>query len=154
LNNIAQNQMKLVIYKPKIDTFVVSAKALKRLLQSIILLILLASYPAQVKAQVTQPVNKAVPNPQNRLDQLKFPRNGAPVGRRQGGARRTGTQCPDLKTPMTALVPGEGTSDESISFSALQCLSIQRFGFMCHSYPAMFAESQEKNEYTRVPMQT
>ncbi|MGI2903269.1 DUF928 domain-containing protein [Tolypothrix sp. VBCCA 56010] len=96
----------------------VSAKALQRLLRSVILLILLASYPAQVNAQVTQPVNKVVPNRQNRLAELKFPRNGAPIGRRQGGARRTGTECPDLKTPMTALVPGEESADESKSFLA------------------------------------
>ncbi len=117
-NNIAQNQMKLVIYQPKIDGFVVSALALKRLLQSVILLILLASYPAQVNAQVAQPVKNVFPNRQNRLDQLKFPRNGAPIGRRQGGARRTGTECPNLKTPITALVPGEETADESKSFLA------------------------------------
>ena len=128
--------MKLVIHKPKIDVprdspllqevgnltnqndgFAVSA-TLKRLLRSVIFLILLASYPAPMYAQVAQPVNKVVPNTQNRLAQWKFPRNGAPVGRRQGGARRTGTECPDLKTPMTALVPGEETADESISFLA------------------------------------
>lgn len=118
-NNIAQNQMKLVIYQPKIDGFVVSALALKRLLQSVMPLILLASYSPQVHSQVAQPVKKAVPNTQNRLEQLKFPRNGAPIGRRQGGARRTGTECPNLKTPITALVPGEETADESISFLAL-----------------------------------
>ena len=150
--------MKLVIYKPKIDTFVVSAKALKRLLQSIILLILLASYPAQVDAQVTQPVKKAVPNPQNRLDQLKFPRNGAPVGRRQGGARRTGTQCPDLKTPMTALVPGEGTSDESISFSAFTVSEFPTFWVYVPQLPSNvrsgeFVFQDEKgNDVYRMPL--
>lgn len=107
--------MKLVIARPKFDG-VVSA-TLKRLLQtSVMPLILLASYPAQVHSQVTQPVKKVVPNTQNRLDQLKFPRNGAPIGRRQGGARRNG--CPTLKTPITALVPGEETADESKSFLA------------------------------------
>jgi hypothetical protein len=118
LNNLPGNQMKLLIYQPKISG-VVSAKALKRLLRSVIFLILFSiAYPAQGDAQVTQPVNKVVTNTQNSLAQLKFPRNGAPVGRRQGGARRTGTECPDLKTPMTALVPGEESSDESKSFLA------------------------------------
>ncbi len=109
--------MKLVIDRPKTDEFIVSTM-LKRLLQSVMPLILLAN-PVQVHAQVTQPVKKVVvPNTQNRLGELKFPRNGAPIGRRQGGARRTGTQCPDLKTPLTALVPGEETADESKSFLA------------------------------------
>lgn len=108
--------MKLIIDRLKIDGFVVSAKAL---LQNCVMpLILLASYPAQVHSQVTQPVKKVVPNTQNPLAKLKFPRNGTPIGRRQGGARRTGTQCPDLKTPITALVPGEETADESKSFLA------------------------------------
>ncbi|MBW4607914.1 MAG: DUF928 domain-containing protein [Hassallia sp. WJT32-NPBG1] len=109
--------MKLLIYQPKISG-VVTAKALQRLLQSIILLILLASYPARVNSQVPQPVKKVAPNTQKSLAQLRFPPNGAPIGRRQGGARRTGTECPDLKTPITALVPGEETSDESKSFLA------------------------------------
>lgn len=109
--------MKLVIDRPKIYEFIVSTM-LKRLLQSVMPLILLAN-PLQVHAQVTQPVKKVVvPNTQNRLGELKFPRNGAPIGRRQGGARRTGTQCPDLKMPITALVPGEETADESKSFLA------------------------------------
>lgn len=131
-NNLPPNQMKLIFHHGNSSDsrllqevsnltnqnhgFAVSA-TLKRLLRSVIFLILLAN-PTQMYAQVAQPVNKIVPNTQKRLAQLKFPRNGAPIGRRQGGARRTGTECPDLKTPMTALVPGEESSDESISFLA------------------------------------
>jgi hypothetical protein len=94
----------------------------QRLLQVCImplLLLTIASSPAEANSQVTQPVKKVVSNTPNRLTKLKFPSNGAPIGRRQGGARRNGTQCPDLKTPISALVPGEETSDESKSFLAL-----------------------------------
>ncbi|MBW4562704.1 MAG: DUF928 domain-containing protein [Mojavia pulchra JT2-VF2] len=125
--------MKQVIHQPKTevgelwaqpdDGFVAIGSGLKHLLQTCfipLILLNIVSYPLQVHAQVTtQPVKKAVSNTQNRLAQLKFPRNGAPIGRRQGGARRTGTQCPDLKTPITALVPGEETLNESESFLAL-----------------------------------
>ncbi|MEH2072571.1 MAG: DUF928 domain-containing protein [Nostoc sp.] len=114
--------MKLLIYQLKIDRFVVNALGHKRLLQTCImplLMLSIASYPAQVNSQVNPPVKKVLSNTQNRLTQLKFPRNGAPIGRRQGGARRTGTDCPDLETPITALVPGEETADESKSFLAL-----------------------------------
>ncbi len=69
----------------------------------------------QVQAQVAQPTK--TPNVNTpKLERLNFPRNGAPTGRRQGGARRNG--CPDLKQPVTALVPGEETVTESVPFLA------------------------------------
>jgi hypothetical protein len=136
LNNLPQNQMKLIIDRPKIDGFVVSAKPLKRLLQSVMPLILLANYPAQVYPQVAPPVKKVVPKTQNPLAKLKFPRNGTPIGRRQGGARRTGTQCPDLKTPITALVPGEETADESKSFLAFTVSEYPTFWVYVPQLPA------------------
>ena len=75
----------------------------------------------QVQAQVAQPTKTPNVNKQ-KLERLNFPRNDAPTGRRQGGAKRG---CPDLKQPVTALVPGEETVipgeetvTESISFLA------------------------------------
>ncbi len=82
-----------------------------------LLLLSLVNSPPQVQAQVTQPIKKPVTNTQNSLGELKFPRNGAPIGRRQGGARRNG--CPNLNQQITALVPGEETVEESKSFLAL-----------------------------------
>ncbi|MGH7998651.1 MAG: DUF928 domain-containing protein [Brasilonema sp.] len=79
-----------------------------------VIVLCLASYSPQVHAQVAQSVKNRIANTQNRLEKLNFPRTGAPTGRRQGGARRNG--CPDVKQPITALVPGEGTVNESISF--------------------------------------
>jgi hypothetical protein len=49
----------------------------------------------------------------------KFPFRGAPSGRRRGGAGRNG--CPISSKPLTAIVPGEETSDKgskSVSFLA------------------------------------
>ncbi len=49
----------------------------------------------------------------------KFPDNGAPTGRRRGGTSRN--ECPKIKTPLTALVPGQETQDkfqDSTSFLA------------------------------------
>ncbi len=80
-------------------------------------LLSVVSYLLPVQAQVAQPTKNPKANTQNRLEKLNFPRNGAPTGRRQGGARRNG--CPNLNQPVTALVPGEGTVNESTSFSAL-----------------------------------
>ncbi|MEH2179235.1 DUF928 domain-containing protein [Nostoc sp.] len=110
-NKLSQNQIQ-PIYKAKMSGFIVSALAKTALLQICLISLILVnitSYPLQAQTQVTQPAKKLVPNTQNRLTQLKFPRNGAPIGRRQGGARRNG--CSDLmKSPITALVPGEEIS--------------------------------------------
>ncbi|MGF1974687.1 MAG: DUF928 domain-containing protein [Nostoc sp. CmiSLP01] len=145
--------MKLLIEKPKIGGFVVS------LLQTCVMpLILLniTNYP--VYSQILQPVKKVVPNSQNRLAQLKFPRNGAPIGRRQGGARRTGTECPDLEKPITALVPGEETLDESKSFLALTLSEYPTFWFYVPQLPTnlgtgefVFQDEKGKDIY-RTPL--
>jgi type II secretory pathway pseudopilin PulG len=53
------------------------------------------------------------------LELPKFPFRGAPSGRRRGGTSRNG--CPISSKPLTALVPGEETSDKSsksVSFLA------------------------------------
>jgi hypothetical protein len=53
------------------------------------------------------------------LELPKFPFRGAPSGRRRGGTSRNG--CPISTKPLTALVPGEETSDKgskSVSFLA------------------------------------
>lgn len=97
-NNQPEKQMKLACVIP-------------------LLLLSLVNNPLQVQAQVAQPITNRSASTQNNLSELKFPRNGAPIGRRQGGARRNG--CPNLNQPLTALVPGEETPEESKSFLAL-----------------------------------
>ena len=60
--------------------------------------------------------------PKNQLiAELPFPNNGAPKGRRRGGTSRD--RCPDLKMPITALVPGEKGNDNS------------NLGFVIAEYP-------------------
>jgi hypothetical protein len=54
--------------------------------------------------------NRITPTP-NLLAQ-KFPDNGEPTGRRHGGTSRR-DECPDLTTPLTALVPGEEKTNTS-----------------------------------------
>ena len=75
-----------------------------------LLLLTFASYSPQVYARLAQSFSK-VANTQHHLAQ-KFPDNGQPKGRRRGGtSRRDG--CPKLKTPITALVPGEENNHKS-----------------------------------------
>ncbi|NJM71039.1 MAG: DUF928 domain-containing protein [Scytonema sp. RU_4_4] len=117
-----------------------------------VILLWLASYSPQVHAQVAQPVKNKNANTQNRLEKLNFPRSGAPVGRRQGGARRNG--CPDLKQPVTALVPGERTVNESISFLALTVSEYPTFWVYLPDLPTnlrsgefIFQDERGKNIY-------
>ncbi|WP_017318554.1 DUF928 domain-containing protein [Mastigocladopsis repens] len=71
----------------------------------------LVSYPLEVQANAAQSFRNRVTNTPN-LFVRKFPDNGAPTGRRRGGtSRRSG--CPHLKTPITALVPGEENNNKS-----------------------------------------
>ncbi|MCV3212482.1 DUF928 domain-containing protein [Plectonema radiosum NIES-515] len=49
---------------------------------------------------------------QNKPADQQFPDDGDPTGRRRGGTSRRG-DCPNLKTPLTALVPGEETNKKS-----------------------------------------
>jgi len=91
-----------------------------------LLLLTLASYPAQVQAQLTRsPLapssgrahSNIVANTPIHLAQ-NFPDEGDPKGRRRGGtSRREG--CPVLKTPITALVPGEETNGTSFLASTV-----------------------------------
>lgn len=79
-----------------------------------LLLVSLAN-PPRVQAQL--PFGNSVANTVNYLAQ-KFPDNGEPKGRRRGGtSRREG--CPNLKTPITALVPGQETNNESFLASTV-----------------------------------
>lgn len=79
-------------------------------------LLLIASYPPQVYARLSQSFS-SVTNTHSHLAQ-KFPDNGAPKGRRRGGtSRRDG--CPKLKTPITALVPGEENNHKSFLASTV-----------------------------------
>ena len=106
----------------------------------------------QVQAQVAQPTKNPPASTQNRLEKLNFPRNGAPTGRRQGGARRNG--CPDLKQPVTALVPGEETVNGSISFTALTVSEYPTFWVYVPDLPVntrsgefVFQDQRGKNIY-------
>ena len=83
-----------------------------------LLLLSFASYPPRVYARLAQSFSNSVANTQNHFDQ-KFPDNGAPKkGRRRGGtSRRDG--CPKLKTPITALVPGEDNNHKSFLASTV-----------------------------------
>lgn len=71
----------------------------------------LVSYQPKVQANPAQLFQNRVHDRPNLFAQ-KFPDKGEPVGRRRGGTgRRDG--CPDLKTPITALVPGEENNNKS-----------------------------------------
>ncbi len=98
------------------------------------LILLNLAYFPQVQAQVSIGATKPPANTQNSLSELKFPNNGAPIGRRKGGGSRD--SCPDLKTPITALVPGEETANESKSFTALTVSDYPTFWVYLPELPA------------------
>jgi hypothetical protein len=100
-----------------------------------LLILTLASYPARVQAQLTRsPLaptsgrsalrssaslshSNIIANTPIHLAQ-NFPDEGDPKGRRRGGtSRREG--CPNFKTPITALVPGEETNGTSFLASTV-----------------------------------
>jgi hypothetical protein len=100
-----------------------------------VLLLTLASYPPGVQAQLARSplarpsersalrssaslsLSNIIANTPIHLAQ-NFPDEGDPKGRRRGGtSRREG--CPDLKTPITALVPGEENSGTSFLASTV-----------------------------------
>ncbi|BAZ21343.1 hypothetical protein NIES4073_22210 [Kalymmatonema gypsitolerans NIES-4073] len=122
-----------------------------------VILLCFASYYPQVVAQVAHPVKNPIANiqnanTQNRLQKLNFPRNGAPIGRRQGGARRNG--CPNLNQSVTALVPGEATVNEAISFLALTVSEYPTFWVYLPDLPTnlrsgefIFQDEKGKNIY-------
>jgi Domain of Unknown Function (DUF928) len=64
---------------------------------------------SQVQAQS---FTNIVTNKQNKPADQQFPDDNAPTGRRRGGTSRRG-DCPNLKMPLTALVPGEETNNQS-----------------------------------------
>ncbi len=116
------------------------------------ILLCLGCYSPQVQAQVAQPTQTPNSNTQKRLEKLKFPRSGAPTGRRQGGARRNG--CPNLNQSVTALVPGERTVNESISFVALTVSEYPTFWVYVPELPTnlrsgefIFQDEKGKNIY-------
>ncbi|KAB8320997.1 DUF928 domain-containing protein [Tolypothrix campylonemoides VB511288] len=76
-----------------------------------LLVVGLVSDPIKVQANPVQAFRNRITHTSNLLAQ-KFPDNGDPKGRRRGGtSRRDG--CPELKTPITALVPGEESNNKS-----------------------------------------
>lgn len=107
---------------------------------AIALMLLNLVYLPQAQAIVAQQVTRPAVNTQSSLAQLKFPNNGAPVGRRRGGAGRD--SCPDLKTPITALVPGEETADESKSFMALTVSDYPTFWVYLPELPANISSGE------------
>jgi hypothetical protein len=71
----------------------------------------LINNPQKVQANSEQSFQNKITHIPNLFAQ-KFPDNGAPKGRRRGGtSRRDG--CPSLKTPVTAIVPGEEKNNKS-----------------------------------------
>ncbi|NEU74817.1 DUF928 domain-containing protein [Hassallia byssoidea VB512170] len=80
----------------------------KQIKLTLITLILTLTNPLQVHAQSFTNVYIK----QNKPTDQQFPDDGDPDGRRRGGASRRG-DCPNLKTPLTALVPGEETNNKS-----------------------------------------
>jgi hypothetical protein len=100
-----------------------------------VLLLTLATYPPGVQAQLARSplappsersalrssaslsLSNIIANTPIHLAQ-NFPDEGDPKGRRRGGtSRREG--CPDLRTPITALVPGEETNGTSFLASTV-----------------------------------
>ena len=82
-----------------------------------LLVIGLVSAPIKVQGNPIQSLGNRVTDTSNLFAQ-KFPDNGDPKGRRRGGtSRRDG--CPELKTPMTALVPGEESNNKSFFASTV-----------------------------------
>ncbi len=69
-------------------------------------------------AQTAQPVKKPDNRAQKQLSEIDFPDNGEPGGRRRGGTGR-GDECPELKMPITALVPGENANNKSFLASTV-----------------------------------
>nr|WP_248277755.1 DUF928 domain-containing protein [Brasilonema sp. UFV-L1] len=71
----------------------------------------LVNDPVKVQANPKQSYQSQITHTPNLFAQ-KFPDNGAPTGRRRGAtSRRDG--CPSLKTPVTALVPGQEKNNKS-----------------------------------------
>lgn len=96
--------------------------------------------PFEAPAQSIKLINNGTNQSRNRLARLKFPNNGAPVGRRRGGARRE--VCPSLDNSLTALVPGEDSEVESKSFLALTVSEYPTFWIYVPKFPATVTTAQ------------
>ena len=71
-----------------------------------------------ISRSISKPISKLISKPPKDLAQ-KVPKDlGAPTGRRKGGASRS-DQCPGLKTPITALVPGGKSNNKSFFASTI-----------------------------------
>lgn len=97
---------------------IVKSKLQQSVLLIFLILINIISHIPLAPAQSIKLISNSPTQSKNRLAKLKFPDNGAPVGRRRGGARRE--VCPNLDKSLTnnltALVPGEESEFESKSF--------------------------------------
>lgn len=112
----------------------------------------LVSYPTKVSAQVDQLLNQSLVNTPSQSKRPNFPDNGAPTGRRKGGTSRDG--CTPLNTPITALVPGEESADESKSFLAFTISEYPTFWVFVPELPKnavvgefIFQDENGKNIY-------
>ena len=137
-----------------------------------LLLLTLVSYPARVQAQLARsPLapssgrsalrssaslshSNIVANTPIHLAQ-NFPDEGDPKGRRRGGtSRREG--CPNLKTPITALVPGEETN--GTSFLASTVAEYPTFWVYVPELPTNFRsgefvlQDEQENDVWRTPL--
>ncbi|RUS94208.1 hypothetical protein DSM106972_094050 [Dulcicalothrix desertica PCC 7102] len=102
------------------------------------------NYPLSAPAQSIKLISSSLNQSKNRLAKLKFPNNGAPVGRRRGGARRE--VCPSLDNSLdnslTALVPGEDSEVESKSFLALTVSEYPTFWIYLPKFTATVTTGQ------------
>ena len=132
-----------------------------------LVIVSITSYSPSVWAQVSGAISSFLESGRIHFaQQLKFPDNGAPIGRRRGGASRNG--CPALSTPLTALVPGEetlGSVEEgnesnpvSKSFLALTVAEYPTFWFYVPQLPAtarygeFVLQNEAEDDVYRVPL--
>jgi hypothetical protein len=105
----------------------------------VVVLINIINY-SSAPAQSIKLISNSPSQSKNRLAQLKFPNNGAPTGRRRGGARRE--VCPNIDNSLTALVPGADSETESKSFLALTVSEYPTFWIYLPQLPATVKTGQ------------
>lgn len=109
----------------------------------------ISNLPVQAKSIVSIIIPAESHNQESSFKPPKFPDNGAPTGRRRGGTSRN--DCPEIKTPLTALVPGQETQDkfqDSTSFLASTVSKYPTFWVYIPALPkkANFGEFILQNE--------
>lgn len=102
-----------------------------------LVLVSLTSYLPPAQAQLGSSVNNPVDRtPIQFVQRPKFPDNGAPTGRRRGGASRDG--CTAMNTPVTALVPGEETAGKFEGETSSEITSTSFLALTVAEYPTFW----------------